>query len=166
MAAWAVLRRDRRGFGLGPRHGGYQGSLYCFMQAAEELLKAGWKPECDVYLASSCTGNGAATAPPPPPPGSKEHGVRLGMLMDEGGMIMDSPMAGVKAVTASSAWWKKGYADVKFIARSGGGHASAPGRNTALVRIAKFICRVEKPIPSGPLHPPPCARCSAAWPPT
>ncbi|WP_418710457.1 M20/M25/M40 family metallo-hydrolase [Allofournierella sp.] len=124
-----------------------KGSLYCFMQAAEELLKAGWKPECDVYLASSCTEEWGGDGAPATAAWLKEHGVRLGMLMDEGGMIMDSPMAGVKGRYGVVGVVEKGYADVKFIARSGGGHASAPGRNTALVRIAKFICRVEKHNP-------------------
>jgi hypothetical protein len=39
------------------------------------------------------------------------------------------------------------YGDVKFIARSGGGHASAPGKNTPIPRLAKFISRVEKKNP-------------------
>ena len=30
-------------------------SLFCLLTAAEELMEAGYVPECDVYLASSCT---------------------------------------------------------------------------------------------------------------
>ena len=43
--------------------------------------------------------------------------------------------------------FEKGYGDVKFIARSKGGHASAPGKNTPIPRLAKFITRVEKKTP-------------------
>ena len=42
---------------------------------------------------------------------------------------------------------EKGYGDVKFIARSNGGHASAPTKNTPLVRLGKFMADVEKNYP-------------------
>ena len=42
---------------------------------------------------------------------------------------------------------EKGYADVKFTARSSGGHASAPGKNTPLVRLGRFMADIED-------HPP------------
>lgn len=47
-------------------------------------------------------------------------------------------------------WWgvlEKGYGDLKFIARGKGGHASAPGKNTPLVRLGKFMADVEKHDP-------------------
>lgn len=43
--------------------------------------------------------------------------------------------------------FEKGYGDVRFIARSKGGHASAPGKNTPIPRLAKFVSRVEKKTP-------------------
>lgn len=44
---------------------------------------------------------------------------------------------------------EKGYGDLKFIAKGKGGHASAPGKNTPLVRLGKFMADVEKhdPLP-------------------
>ena len=39
-------------------------SVMAFFQAVEELLAAGYVPEQDVYLVSSCPRNGAATAAP------------------------------------------------------------------------------------------------------
>ena len=124
-----------------------KGSLFCFMQAVEELLAAGWKPECDVYLASSCTEEWGGDGAPATAAWLKEHGVHLGLLLDEGGMIMESPMAGVRGRYAMVGVVEKGYADVKLVAKSGGGHASAPGRGTALVRLAKLMCRVENRNP-------------------
>ena len=120
-----------------------KGSLFCFMQAVEELLAGGWKPECDVYLASSCTEEWGGDGAPAIAAWLKEQGVHLGLLLDEGGMIMDSPMAGVKGRYAMVGVVEKGYADVKFTASSAGGHASAPGPNTALVQLAKFICKTD-----------------------
>lgn len=124
-----------------------KGSLFCFMQAVEELLAQGWKPECDVYLASSCTEEWGGDGAPAIAAWLKEQGVHLGLLLDEGGMIMDSPMAGVKGRYAMVGVVEKGYADVKFTANAAGGHASAPGPNTALVQLAKFICKTDRHSP-------------------
>lgn len=124
-----------------------KGSLFCFMQAVEELLAQGWKPECDVYLASSCTEEWGGDGAPAIAAWLKEQGVHLGLLLDEGGMIMASPMAGVKGRYAMVGVVEKGYADVKFTANSAGGHASAPGPNTALVQLAKFICQTDRHSP-------------------
>lgn len=124
-----------------------KGSLFCFMQAVEELLAEGWKPECDVYLASSCTEEWGGDGAPAIAAWLKEQGVHLGLLLDEGGMIMDSPMAGVEGRYAMVGVVEKGYADVKFIANAAGGHASAPGPNTALVQLARFICKTDRHSP-------------------
>ncbi len=124
-----------------------KGSLYCIMQAVEELLATGWKPECDVYIASSCTEEWSGDGAPATAAWLKEHGVHLGLLLDEGGMIMEGPMAGVRGRYGMVGVVEKGYADVKLVAKDDGGHASAPGRNTALVRLAKLMCRVEKRNP-------------------
>ena len=42
---------------------------------------------------------------------------------------------------------EKGYGDVKFVAKSNGGHASAPGKNTPLVRLGKFMAEIDKNNP-------------------
>ena len=124
-----------------------KGSLYCILQSVEELLASGWKPECDVYIASSCTEEWSGDGAPATAAWLKEHGVHLGLLLDEGGMIMEGPMAGVRGRYGMVGVVEKGYADVKLVAKDEGGHASAPGRNTALVRLAKLVCRVEKRYP-------------------
>jgi carboxypeptidase PM20D1 len=122
-------------------------SLMALLQAAEELINDGYVPECDVYLASSCTEEIGGDGAPKLAGWLKEHGVRLFMLCDEGGSIVQDPVVGVKGHFAAVGIFEKGYGDVKFIARSGGGHASAPGKNTPIPRLAKFISRVEKKNP-------------------
>ena len=69
------------------------------------------------------------------------------MLCDEGGSIIQDPVGGVNGYFAAVGIFEKGYGDVRFVARSGGGHASAPGKNTPIPRLAKFICRVERKNP-------------------
>lgn len=122
-------------------------SLMAFYQAAEELMGEGYVPECDVYLSSSCTeeigGPGAGKLVN----WLKEHGVRLYLLCDEGGSIIQDPIGGVPGHFAAVGIFEKGYGDVRFVARSKGGHASAPGRNTPIPKLAKFIAHVEKKSP-------------------
>lgn len=122
-------------------------SLMAFLQAAEEMMAEGFTPACDVYLASSCTEEIGGTGAPKLAGWLKEHGVHLFMLCDEGGSIIQDPIGGVPGHFAAVGIFEKGYGDVKFIARSTGGHASAPKRNTPIPKLAKFICRVEKKNP-------------------
>lgn len=122
-------------------------SLMAFLQAAEEMMLSGYEPACDVYLASSCTEEIGGSGAPKMAAWLKEHGIRLFMLCDEGGSIVQDPIGGVPGHFAAVGIFEKGYGDVKFIARSTGGHASAPKRNTPIPKLAKFICRVEKKNP-------------------
>ncbi len=122
-------------------------SLMAFFQAVEEMMTDGYQPECDIYLASSCTEEIGGSGGPAIASYLKEHGIRLFMLCDEGGSIIQDPVAGVKGHFAAVGIFEKGYGDIKFIARSSGGHASAPAKNTPIPRLAKFISRVEKKSP-------------------
>ncbi len=122
-------------------------SLMAFFQAVEEMIADGYKPACDVYLASSCTEEIGGTGGPKLASWLKEHGVKLFMLCDEGGSIIQNPIGGVNGHFAAVGIFEKGYGDVKFIARSKGGHASTPGKNTPIPRLAKFVAQVEKKSP-------------------
>lgn len=122
-------------------------SLMAFLQAAEEMIVDGYLPECDVYLTSSCTEEIGGSGGPKMCAWLKEHGVKLFMLCDEGGSIVKDPVVGVKGHFAAVGIFEKGYGDVKFIARSNGGHSSAPKKNTPIARLAKFIASVEKKTP-------------------
>jgi len=124
-----------------------KGSLFCIFTAVEELIKEGYKPETDVYIASGCTEEWSGDGAPRTAQYLKEKGVRLHLLLDEGGMIIEKPMAGVKGIYGMVGVVEKGYGDVKFIAASKGGHASAPEKNTPLVRLGKFMAATEKKSP-------------------
>lgn len=118
-------------------------SLWAMLRAAEELIAEGFVPKQDVYFFSACTeetdGSGADTV-------SNvlwERGIRFSLVLDEGGMVLDEPISGAKGTFAMIGLGEKGCADLKFIARSSGGHASTPGRNTPLVRLGKFMAAAE-----------------------
>ncbi len=122
-------------------------SLFCMLTAVEELMADGFEPEGDVYIASSCTEEWSGDGAPLTVEYLKSQGVKLAYLMDEGGMILEEPVGGVKGTYGMVGVLEKGYGDVKFIAKSTGGHASAPKKNTPLVRLGKFMAYVEKKSP-------------------
>lgn len=122
-------------------------SLFCMMTAVEELIGEGFVPECDVYLASSCTEEISGEGAPLTAAYLKEQGVKLALLLDEGGMIIKEPVAGVKGTYGMVGVLEKGYADLRFTARGSGGHASTPGKNTPLVRLGKFMAAAERHSP-------------------
>lgn len=122
-------------------------SVMAFYQAVEELLETGYVPGCDVYLASSCTEEVGGDGAPKIVQWLKDHGVRLAMLSDEGGGIIEQPIAGIPGCFAMVGVFEKGIGNLRFVARSSGGHASAPKKNTPLARLAAFITHVEKHYP-------------------
>lgn len=121
-----------------------KGNLWAILQAAEELLNDGFVPSRDIYFLSTrneeTTGEGADEISD----NLKNRGIYFDMVLDEGGMIVIDPIAGVNGKFAMIGLGEKGQADLKFIARSKGGHASTPGKNTPLVRLGKFMAEVEK----------------------
>ena len=124
-----------------------KGSLFCIFSALEELIASGYEPAGDVYIASSCTEEISGPGAPAIVAWLKENGVRPSLVLDEGGMILQAPIAGVSGLYAMVGVVEKGYADVKFIARSNGGHASAPTKDTPLVRLGRFMADVEDHSP-------------------
>lgn len=122
-------------------------SLCCIFGAIEELITEGYRPPMDVYIASSCTEEVSGSGGPAIAKYLKEKGVKLDLLLDEGGMILHAPIAGVNGIYALVGIVEKGYGDLKFIAHGKGGHASAPGKNTPLVRLGKFMAAIEKKSP-------------------
>ncbi len=122
-------------------------SVMAFFEAVEELLREGYTPECDVYLASSCTEEWAGDGAPKIVEELKRCGVELFIVCDEGGGIISEPIGGIKGNFAMVGVFEKGKADVKFTARSTGGHASAPAKNTPIARLAAFVNEVETHTP-------------------
>ena len=122
-------------------------SVMAFFQAVEELLAAGYEPANDVYIASSCTEEWAGDGAPKLVAELKRRGVRPFLVCDEGGGIITEPIGGIPGNFAMVGVFEKGKADVKFTARSTGGHASAPTANTPIARLSAFVTDVEKHAP-------------------
>ena len=65
----------------------------------------------------------------------------------EGGMILKNPIGGAMVSFAMIGVGEKSCCDLRFIVRSNGGHAAAPGINTPLVRIGNFMAEVDGSAP-------------------
>lgn len=121
-----------------------KGGLWAMLQAANELAAEGFRPQHDVYFMSGCNeetdGSGAEKISRI----LQQRGIRFAMVLDEGGMIMHEPIGGANGTFAMVGVGEKGCVDLKFIAKSAGGHASTPGKNTPLVRLGKFMAAVER----------------------
>ena len=136
---------DMRIWGRGT--GDIKSGVFSFYQAAEELLIEGYQPKCDVYLGSSCTEEIGGDGAPKMVQWFKDHNIHLFMLSDEGGAITSDPISGIKGNFAAIGIFEKGYGDLKFSAKSNGGHSSTPPKNTPIVRLANFISDIEKHNP-------------------
>ena len=118
-------------------------SLMAFFQAAEELLAAGYTPPQDVYLSSSCTEEWGGDGCPKIVAELERRSVKPYLVCDEGGGIIAEPISGIPGNFAMVGVFEKGKADVKFIASSEGGHASAPKAHSSVARLAAFVNEAE-----------------------
>ncbi len=123
-----------------------KGALWGMLRAADELAAEGFTPDCDIWFESADAeeiggnnGEGADEISLI----LKERGIRFAFVLDEGGMIVTEPMLGAKGSYAMIGVGEKGTADLKIIARSSGGHASTPPKDTPLVRLGKFMAECD-----------------------
>ncbi len=121
-----------------------KGGLAMMLQAAEELIKEGFTPKRDTYFVTACTEEIGGEGGEAIACELKKRNIEFHMVLDEGGMILHDPIGGADGTFAMIGVGEKGYVDLKFIAKSNGGHASAPGKNTPLVRLGKFMAEAEK----------------------
>jgi carboxypeptidase PM20D1 len=122
-------------------------TVYAFYQACEDLIVSGFKPKQDIYLFSSTDeeiqGFGAEKAVEY----LKEKGVEPFMVLDEGGAIVSGGLPTVSQPLAMVGIVEKGYANIKFVAKSTGGHSSTPPKHTPIARLSAFVNDVEKHFP-------------------
>ena len=121
-----------------------KGGLAMMLQAAEELIKEGFTPKRDTYFVTACTEEIGGEGGDAISRALQERNMTFHMVLDEGGMIMYDPIGGADGTFAMIGVGEKGYLDLKFIAKSNGGHASAPAKDTPLVRLGKFMAEADK----------------------
>ena len=133
-----------------------KGGLFAMLQAADELVQEGFVPSQDVYFESARDEENDSISADLISQELVHRGVRFSLVLDEGGMIECEPIAGANGLFAMIGVAEKSYIDLKFTARSAGGHASTPEKNTPLVRHSgawsvrlerlvrrRFVCRTS-----------------------
>jgi carboxypeptidase PM20D1 len=114
------------------------------MEAAEALLRAGFRPERTIYFAfghdeeiGGLEGARSIAAL------LQSRGVRLYSVIDEGGMVGQGVLPGIKTPVALVGTAEKGYLGLELSVESAGGHSSVPPAHTAIGILAAAITRVE-----------------------
>ncbi len=120
-----------------------KGTLNAAMHALEEQIKLGFKPKQDIYLAfggdEEINGHGA----PMIVDLFEERKITPGLVLDEGGAVVEGVFPGVKAPCAVIGIAEKGMLNLEFSYSGNGGHASAPKPHTPVGILSKACCDVE-----------------------
>lgn len=118
------------------------------LEAMEYLIGTGFTPKRDIYMALS--GEEEIMGPTAPAIRDlfRQRGITPAFVLDEGGDIMEGFFPGVSAPCAMVGVGEKGAANLEFIARSKGGHASVPSKDNPLPRLCRALAKVERhPFP-------------------
>ncbi len=114
------------------------------LSAAEKLIADGFVPEHDIYFAFSggeeINGKGAVNIVD----FFEKNNIELGLVVDEGGAVVEGVFPGVSAPCGLIGIAEKGMLDVKYTCRSQGGHASAPKPNSPVVSLAEACQKIEE----------------------
>lgn len=120
-----------------------KGMLCCILEAVEAALAEGVTPASDVYLSfghnEETQGAGAEAIVAL----LASRGIRCGLVVDEGGAIVEGLLPGVEGPIAMIGLSEKGIAGVELIAEKQGGHAATPAPNGATAVLARAILRLE-----------------------
>ena len=126
-----------------------KGSLISIMEAVNNLIRDGFEPRRTVYLLfghdEECSGSrGAAELASV----LDVRGVRLALLLDEGGSITKGSLPGIDAPVAMIGVTEKGHLTLKLKATTQAGHASTPSNQTAIGALSLAIATLENnPFP-------------------
>ncbi|MBQ6469262.1 MAG: M20/M25/M40 family metallo-hydrolase [Lachnospiraceae bacterium] len=118
------------------------------LTAANRLIKEGFVPENDIYLAFSGSeeiqGPGAAVIAD----FFQKNSIRLSMVVDEGGAVVENVFPGVTKPCALIGIAEKGIMNLRLSTKSAGGHASAPKPHTPVGVLADAVKKTEDhPLP-------------------
>ena len=121
----------------------FNGALF----AADTLIAQGFVPEHDIYLAFSggeeVNGLGASNIVEL----FHKEGIDVGLVLDEGGAVVNNVFPGVKVPAAMIGIAEKGMIDLEYRVRSRGGHASAPKPHTPIGELSLACAVIEAKPP-------------------
>jgi carboxypeptidase PM20D1 len=119
-----------------------KGTVNGILFSANHLISEGFTPEHDVYFAFSggeeVNGLGAVHIVDY----FEKQGIEPAFVLDEGGAVVEDVFPGVKSPCGLIGIAEKGMMNVRYTAKSKGGHASAPKPNAPVDRLSRACSRV------------------------
>lgn len=120
------------------------------MEAVEALLKEGFQPDYDLYLAYGYNEEVQAEEK-----SAREiveylaaQGVTLGCVFDEGSGVSDGRAMGFDGFVCNVELGEKAFQDYEIYKDCDGGHSMEPGQGTALGSVARAVAAIEaNPFP-------------------
>ena len=113
------------------------------LEAIEALIAKGVRPKRTIYLEfghnEEVLGSGAIAIAKV----LADRGVRLAMVIDEGGALADSAFPGLARPAALVGIAEKGYQSIELTVKGTGGHSSQPPDETAAGVLATAVSRVQ-----------------------
>ena len=154
MPAFEGIIKDGKVYGRGAAD--TKGSLCAILFAAEEMLRAGVTPPVNFYIVSSHNeelgGNGMAATLAY----CQENGITFEVILDEGGAIVEPPLAGMDCEMCSMvAVHEKGRLKLKCKAENESSHVSLTAfKGNPVERMSQFIHEITtKNVFIRRLHP-------------
>lgn len=125
-----------------------KGSLISILEAVENLLLKGFKPERSIYLAfgddEEISGNGAKELAAY----LENKGVDAWMVLDEGMVIVRGLVPMISKPVALVGTSEKGYLTLKFSCNVDGGHSSTPQAETAISILSEAMTKITDQQPT------------------
>ena len=126
-----------------------KGCIFSILEAAEYLIKEGFKPTRSIYFAFGHDEEvGGMEGARKIGEYLKGQNARFEFVIDEGMLVSKGAIPGVKQPVALIGTAEKGYLSLELIAEGTGGHASMPPKQTAVGVLAAAIDKLEmNPFP-------------------
>jgi len=124
--------------------------VLAILEATETLLARDFQPQRTVYFAfghdEEVGGNQGAAAIAAL---LERRGIHPELILDEGGLIAEGMVQGIKQPVALIGTAEKGYLSVELVAEAAGGHSSMPPRHGAIGKLAEAVEKLEDhPMPA------------------
>ncbi len=125
-------------------------SLIGILEAIEQLIKEGYRPERTIYLAfghdEEVGGRNGAKAIAQH---FKKKHIEFEYILDEGSLIMENAMPGMDNPIGLIGIAEKGAVTLHLTSNTSGGHSSMPPQQTAIGVLSKAIAKLEAhPMPA------------------